>query len=92
MEIRNKYAGDFARLADIVAENDLDRLVRKHNDELAGAIAVFNQKRPELEALFNRDELPYPKDRERALKYIEGFYDTINDPKKLEKKILGNCR
>ncbi len=64
----------------------------KHNDELAGAIAVFNQKRPELEALFNQDQLPYPKDRERALKYIEGFYDTINDPKKLEKKILGDCR
>ena len=64
----------------------------KHNDELAGAIVVFNQKRPELEALFSRDELPYPKDRERALKYIEGFYDTINDPKKLEKKILGYCR
>ncbi len=45
----------------------------EHNDELAGAIAIFNQKRPELEALFKRDDLPYPKDRERALKYIERF-------------------
>jgi len=64
----------------------------KHNGQLAGAIAVFNQKRPEIEALFSREELPYPKDRERALKYIEGFYDTINDPKKLLKRIIDHCR
>ena len=64
----------------------------EHNDELAGAIAVFNRKRPELEALFRRDDLPYPKDRERAVKYIRSFYDTINDPRKLEKKIFNDCR
>ncbi len=64
----------------------------EHNDELAGAIAVFNRKRPELGALFSRDELPYPKDRERALKYITGFFETINDPRQLEKKILNTCR
>ena len=49
------------------------RGICQHNDELAGAIAVFNQKRPELEALFTNNELPYPKDRERALKYIAEF-------------------
>lgn len=64
----------------------------EHNDEVAGAIAVINQKRPELEALFNRGDLPYPKDRAGALKYITGFYETINDPQKVEKKILGACR
>ena len=63
-----------------------------HNDELAGVIAVFNQKRPELEALFRSDELPYPKDRERALNYVSDFYDTINDPKKLQKIIVNDCR
>jgi len=64
----------------------------EHNNELAGAITVFNEKRPELETLFSRADLPYPKDRERALKYISGYYDTINDPGKLEKKILNDCR
>jgi len=64
----------------------------EHNGELPGAIAIFNQKRPELEALFNRDDLPYPKDRRRALKYVEDFYDTINDPGKLKKKIISYCR
>jgi hypothetical protein len=64
----------------------------EHNPELADAIAVFNQKRPELEALFKREDLPYPKDRQQALKYVGSFYDTINDPAKLEKKILDSCR
>ncbi len=64
----------------------------EHNDELPAAIVVFNHRRPELEALFSSDELPYQKERERALKYVRGFYDTINDPRTLEKKILSNCR
>lgn len=64
----------------------------EHSPELAGAITVFNEKRPELEDLFNRTDLPYPKDRERALKYITEFYETINDPRKLEKKIVKYCR
>jgi len=64
----------------------------EHNHELPAAITLFNSKRPEIEALFNRDDLPYPKDRERALKYIRDFYDTINDSRKLEKKILNDCR
>jgi len=64
----------------------------EHNHELPAAITLFNKKRPGVEALFRRDDLPYPKDRERALKYIRDFYDTINDSSKLEKKILNDCR
>ena len=64
----------------------------EHNDELPAAITLFNEKRPELEAVLSNDGLPYSETRERALKYISGFYDTINDPRKLEKKILKDCR
>jgi hypothetical protein len=63
-----------------------------HNNELPAAITLFNQKRPELEALFNDDGLPYPETRAQRWKYIEGFYDTINDPRKLDNKILADCR
>ncbi len=35
LAIREKYAEDFARLADKVAEDDITRLVRKYNDEKA---------------------------------------------------------
>jgi hypothetical protein len=64
----------------------------EHNHELPAAITLFNEKRPQLEALFRSDDLPYAKSRERALKYISDFYDTINDARKLEKKILKACR
>ena len=64
----------------------------QHNHELPATITLFREKRPELEALFGRDDLPYPKSREQALKYIGDFYETINDPRKLEKKILSACR
>jgi hypothetical protein len=73
----------------------IDRRYRglcEHNHKLPAAITLFNEKRPELEALFRCDNLPYSKSRERALKYIGDFYDTINDPRKLEKKILSTCR
>ena len=63
-----------------------------HNHLVPAAVAVFNERRSEIEALFNREDLPYPPARQRASKYIDGFYDTINDPRKLEKKILSDCR
>jgi hypothetical protein len=63
-----------------------------HNAEVPAAVAVFNAKRPELEDLFNDEGLPDKKARKRAWKYIESFYDTINNPRKLEKKILCACR
>jgi hypothetical protein len=48
--------------------------------------------RAEIEALFNQELLPFSQVRMRALKYVEGFYDTINDPKKLKKQIVNKCR
>lgn len=63
-----------------------------HNDQLPNAIDIFNDRRPELEALFTRDDLPFPKARARALRYIDGFYEIINDPEKLEKNVIGACR
>jgi hypothetical protein len=72
-----------------------DRLYRGfcfHNAELAAAIEIFNDRRPEIEALFNRAELPYPEARRYALEYLDDFYETINNPKNLKKKILNRCR
>jgi hypothetical protein len=72
-----------------------DRLYRGfclHNSQLPAAIDHFNEHRPEIEKLFNRDDLPYPEARRRALKFLDGFYETINDPKRLKKKIIRKCR
>jgi hypothetical protein len=64
----------------------------EHNSELASAIAVVNERRSDLERLFNDRKLPYPKARDQAWKYVDEFYDTINNPRKLEKRILNDCR
>jgi hypothetical protein len=63
-----------------------------HNDRLPAAIEHLNRLRPQLEALYADDRLPSPKARQRALKYIESFYDTINDPQSVQRKILRHCR
>ena len=63
-----------------------------NNDQLPAAIEAFNDHRPEIEALFQREDLPYPDARRSALKYLDGFYETINDPKKLKKRIIKHCR
>ena len=62
------------------------------NDQLPRAVEHFNSKRAEIEALFNRIDLPSPRARKHALKYLEAFYTTINDSRKLQKKILSQCR
>jgi hypothetical protein len=62
------------------------------SDFLPAAIAVFNEKRPEIERLFSDERLPDPKARKRAWKYINEFYETINDPKKVQRHLLGRCR
>jgi hypothetical protein len=64
----------------------------EHNSELPAAIAVFNQKRSQITALFRQDELPYPQAREKALEYVDDFYGIINDRRKLERRIVRDCR
>ena len=63
-----------------------------HNELVPGAIEVFNGKRAEIEALYRDDRLPYSKDRERAFKYIRDFYEIVNEPRKLDKKVISSCR
>jgi hypothetical protein len=63
-----------------------------NNASIPEAIEVFIQKQPELEQLFTSDEIPDRKARKRSWKYIDAFYDTINDPKRVEKQILSTCR
>jgi hypothetical protein len=63
-----------------------------HNDQLAETIEHFNSKRPELEELYRRSDLPIKQARKRILRYLNTFYATINDPKKMEKHLLERCR
>ena len=46
--IREKYSDDFARLADAIVEDDLTRLIRKHNEELAEMSRSYDEKIAEI--------------------------------------------
>ena len=61
-----------------------------YNDHLDTTIALFNENRAAIEALF----LGGPDGAARnksALRYLRDFYDIVNDPKKRQKKIIDDC-
>jgi hypothetical protein len=61
------------------------------NEELMQSIDLFNQNRSELESIFQPPEISKSKSR-RVKSYVERFYETINDPKMLQKDLLDKCR
>lgn len=62
------------------------------NDQIPHSVKMFNEKRTEILALFETNKHLNDKSRKAALAYIEDFYKTINDPKRLSKEITGKCR
>jgi len=63
-----------------------------NNDELPQTIALFNEKKTDILALFQNNAHLTDYMRDGAIKYIEDFYEIINNPKKLEKNIIDKCR
>lgn len=58
-----------------------------HLDE---SIATFNELRPQIEEALNPPILD-ERSRKKALKYIDKFYEIINDPKKRKREIEDRC-
>ncbi len=61
-----------------------------HNNYLDTTAALFNGHRAAIEALFRSGPDDGGKNKS-ALKYLRGFYEIINDPKKRKKKIVDDC-
>jgi hypothetical protein len=62
-----------------------------HNDELAPAIARFNERREELLAAMLPDTLSKGMIR-RSTNFIDRFYSTVNDPESRQRNLLDSCR
>jgi hypothetical protein len=62
------------------------------NDQLPQTVALFNEKKTDILALFENNSHLTDRTRKDAIKYIEDFYEIINDPKKFERSITGKCR
>ncbi len=75
--------------------NIRERLYRgycTHNPKLAEAVALFQQQKPKILGLFINHSRLNAKTRETALKYIEGFYAILNDPRRFQREIIDKCR
>jgi len=59
-------------------------------EQLDGTIKIFNERRAAIEAALLPAALE-GKYRKRAASYIGEFYETINNPKKLQKSIVARC-
>jgi hypothetical protein len=62
------------------------------DDGLDETLRDFIAARQAIEQLIRTIDGFSDKNRERTIKYIDKFYDVINDPKKVQKKLIKHCR
>ncbi|MBN1250598.1 MAG: hypothetical protein JXR51_02210 [Bacteroidales bacterium] len=60
--------------------------------EYVPVIKFFNEKRTEINKLFEQSIDLNNKTKERIIEYIDEFYNIINDKSKLENIFIENCR
>jgi len=63
-----------------------------NNDQVPQTVELFNQKKADILSLFQNNTHLNEYMRDGAIDYIEDFYKTINNPKKLDKEIIDKCR
>lgn len=61
-------------------------------EHLNAALGIFESYQPEIQALFEEAEFLSDRSRSRSLRYVEEFYDTIMDDRKVERELLSKCR
>lgn len=61
------------------------------NEHLAETIQAFNVARPALMALLDDARLPSVQ-RDRTRRYLDGAFLVLNDPRRVEREIVGRCR
>jgi len=61
------------------------------NNEIPAVIELFKAKRNEIEKIFRNETLLDAKNKKKTLGYIKDFYEVINDPSLVEKKIIKPC-
>lgn len=63
-----------------------------HNNEIPETLSRYRDHKAEILALFNNEELLTGKARVNAVKYLEGFYKSIESPEKIRKNLTDKCR
>lgn len=56
------------------------------------AISHVQSKREDIIALFTNQQELEPKTKKKTLKFIKGYFEILDDPKRVRKEIVGRCR
>ena len=59
---------------------------------LEDAMAQMQSKRAEVLALYANTPLLEPRTKEATFLYIQEFFELLDDPKRVQKEIVGRCR
>ena len=62
-----------------------------NNHHVSASVDKFKDKREEIYALVNEQEGFEPRVRKTLVRFIDKFYEVIDDPKKLERQIVKKC-
>jgi hypothetical protein len=61
-------------------------------EEYDPIIKLFNEKKEEVYKLYKNCQWLSDKTKEATIKYLDEFYEIINDQKKVDKEFIKNCR
>ncbi len=63
----------------------------RHNGQFDETIALFNERRSEIEAALTPPAMS-KKSQKTTLRYVSSFYEIINDPEEVSRRLVGKCR
>ena len=86
------YARPDARLPIKQVRERLFRGYCRTAEELGPVFQLFNEKKDAIYELYRNQEGLDPKTRDEALKYYDEFYQTINDPRAVNREFIRSCR
>ncbi len=62
-----------------------------NNEYLAGSLARFRDTKDDLYTLVREQEGLEDGVRKSLIRYMDAFYAIINDPRQVERKMIGKC-
>lgn len=62
-----------------------------NNEHVAASVQAFLHKKKAIYDLVNGNELYEPRTRDKTLRFLNDFYATISDPKRVQEKLIDTC-
>ncbi len=63
----------------------------RHNSQMEATLATYRDRRDTIYGLLNDQQQLHKATRKRLVRYVDDFYKTINDPKRLQSRMINVC-